>query len=100
MKELTTYEEVKSLEKGEKIYKVSGGMSQGFKVVGTMPGNDNYVIISAGEDLKHIHKSHLEGHRRTVYYTGEYDPKVLGKKMIEQLQMEIEDVEAVYIKGE
>ncbi len=97
MKELTTYEELEAVPEGEKIYKVSQGRSRSFRIVGHMPGCDNYLILSDGEHLEHIHKSKVSNHS---WFTGKYDSSVIGHRLIEQIQRKINSVKSVYLEEE
>lgn len=100
MEELTTVEEFKELEHGDKVYILNQIDCEGFRFVGTMPNCDNYYIFSHGEKLIHVHESRIgEGSlSRSRYFKGEYSSKFIGGLMIESLVKKIKQIQDIYLK--
>jgi hypothetical protein len=94
MRELTTFDDLCKLVPGDRVYKVDGAKCRGFDIVGRMPGCRNYIILSDGEHLEHIHSSKVD---KFSWFIGKYDSNIIGQRMIENLYKEIDLVREIYI---
>lgn len=107
MKELTTKEDFKQLKRGDRLHKINDKYI-GFDVVGTMPSNENYLILSDGESLEWLHLGNVKynGKFRPTssnesgrWFVGEYDTEEVGKVMVDYIDRIAEKIKAVYLKG-
>lgn len=105
MKELKTRKDFKSLKRGEKIHKVYSDKERGFRVVGTMPKSENYLILSDGEHLEHLYlhvddeKFELYFDKSNMWFIGVYNSNQIGQSMLKNLERRIQIVKDVYLKN-
>jgi len=82
-------EDLFSLEYGDTIYLRQGSYMRTYRYVGRMPCSpEKYLILSDGENLKHIYIS-KDGEFKGEWYNGEYDEKFNIKLQIEDLEVEL-----------
>jgi hypothetical protein len=93
MKELTA-DELRKLEYGQKVYRFTNGRIQGFCLVGRMPECHNYLIFSAGEQLRYLHISDKDEFR-DIWFDS-YDTESAGKLIIEYYEERIESIKKIY----
>ena len=106
MKELKKRDDFLAIKNGEKITKVTSDKSRGLRLVGRMPGSENYLIFSDGEHLEHLYihvndEKFENFHSKNIrWFSGKYDSKTIGQVMIENLNRRIESVKKIYFEDE
>lgn len=93
-----TAKELRNLKYGDKVYRFDGRSMRGFDFVGLMPSCKNYLILSDGETLIHLHISDKDESFRYDWYSGKYDSVFAGNLMIQYHKKEIETITEVFIK--
>lgn len=96
-----TAQELRNLKYGEKIYRfdpIKEYSFRGFQFVGLMPSCKNYLILSDGETLAHLHISDKDDLFRGDWYSGEYDSKFVGQLLFNYYHQRIEGVREIYFK--
>lgn len=89
---------LKNLWYGQKVYRWENGKMRGFNFVGLMPNCKNYLILSDGEMLEHLHISDKDDSYRGDWYTGKYDSNFVGHLRLQYLMKKIDSTKDIYFR--
>jgi len=91
-------EQLRNLKYGDEVYRFTDGDFESFQFVGLMPSCKNYLILSKGEKLIHLHINKTNDLFYQEWYKGEYDSKFVGQLMIDWHNKQIESIKRIYLK--
>lgn len=97
MKIITTIEELMKLPLETTVYFISGGHLTWNTILSHHEKMKGVALYAAGDITKMVTLSKYSVKYQTLC-VGKYDPKFLGKIMIDQLNEEIETIKTVYLK--
>ena len=90
MKRLTA-EDLLNLKYGDKVYLRQKSYSTPYRFVGLMPSSKRYIILSCGQNLKHLYIRE-DGTFIGEWFGGKFDEKVLIQLEIETLEKELQSL--------
>ena len=98
MKTIESFEALKALENGQKVYHIHTGNIDSFNIVGTIPQNKTGLIVYYGDkNVKFLYPRDFGN----GVFTLDYDDLGVAELMIQQIQdaadREIKNIKAVYL---
>lgn len=99
MKKIDDLSELDVLTPGEKFYLVSHGKSKTYCYNGTNCKTKTPIAV---HDAVHVELKTFTKHDLSKYSAiliGQYDSKMVGELMVEQMQLSIQSVKEIYIDG-
>lgn len=97
MTPIDSIEDFKKLQPKDKVYEIRNGQKFPWRYIAENPLVEGVVLASDGDYTKMTCISKFS-FRPGVYYTGVYDSKFIGEKMIAQLNARIDSTKEVYLK--
>jgi hypothetical protein len=98
MEKITTFEQIKALQKGDRITVIESGNSFGMIFIGISERDKTGVFILSHSRLsaKVVMEKDLQ-RPHAAYLTGVYNSEIVGKEMIRQMKVGIQQTKRIYL---
>lgn len=98
MEKITTFEQIKALKKGDKVTAIESGDTWRLIFIGYSETDKSGVFILSHNRLSAKVVTERDMQRpHAAYLTGIYDSKTVGKEIIRQMEVGIQQTKRIYL---
>lgn len=97
MQKINTFQELKELKLGEKVYIIENGNKKVYYFIQVNPKDENSIILINSLSYLEARCIHQSAFGWFDIFIGEYDSNIIGEAMIKQLEDKIKSIKTHYI---